>query len=772
MEKLSFFTPITYGQQSKMWTESLLEKVDGAFLGKRQAYVIQGHAQGKSRGVKCVHRSSSLLTTVCKVVFLYCTVIPILTLLVAKFILRTTHHFYVIAEPPVKQNLSPTLSVAVAEKEKSEKVVSLPQVIEKQEETLVKIQNVYQDFQVPQVVKEQEVPEQNVLQPEVSLHLESKQQIAHSIVSFSPEIEAFPIEVSKQMKEEDQVENSLKESIPDLSKQPSCLQKILETYETQTTIKCKLDFLNVSDSEGIQEKESHLSAENQKEAGIVQAVESILDTPPLDQSFESVHLKPLVVYQEKAGDVQFEILEMEKKLVIFERTKEQYVKVEQNLKDFLLEISQKSFHPQDDGISIAAILLHPYFNSRRNAFIKVALASDPSGAPLLFGFTNHAAIDVLNAATVAQIKVDPAQLIDKNKRNLFDRALDLEESRTLLLFTYLIKHYSKSFQSVAQAVIAKFLNQRNTQAKALAVKQVLKECRIFLNDYHTVWLSIASGEKLTFAMKKKMQDLTDQGRAIMYETAYQYNNIFVYESSEKLIKKNLYTLNFRYSHLTESANDEQFLCKNQTTFNEKFKNIKEWAKEHPTTVINIWVDSTRIDPKIIENSKPFLQKMLEGLDPDRVKFRDMRSLKIVVTNPHIFNHIPNLSDERYAAFMKANISNDVLGKKEGVYAVSADLNVKALSRQQLFEKRTRDFLRKDRFVLAMGEGKREFETSFHILSAKKYEFMGHHALKILDCGLENLNKENLNAIIEAQYLHLVSSTEKKVSLPRKPIMIT
>ncbi len=95
MIKLDFFTPISFGNQPKSYTQSLVETADNYFyLGGKKAYVISGDMAQTSQGVVVLRESQRLLTTALKAASYVTLVLPAIMMGI-KFILRSTHSFHV-----------------------------------------------------------------------------------------------------------------------------------------------------------------------------------------------------------------------------------------------------------------------------------------------------------------------------------------------------------------------------------------------------------------------------------------------------------------------------------------------------------------------------------------------------------------------------------------------------------------------------------------------------------------------------------------------------
>lgn len=97
MAAIGFFTPITFNNLPKSFSQSLLENIDSYFpQPEKIAHVVQGEAVDGREGVVLLNgTSSSCLVTALKVASYFTILIPLI-LLAAKAILRSIHHFHLI----------------------------------------------------------------------------------------------------------------------------------------------------------------------------------------------------------------------------------------------------------------------------------------------------------------------------------------------------------------------------------------------------------------------------------------------------------------------------------------------------------------------------------------------------------------------------------------------------------------------------------------------------------------------------------------------------
>jgi hypothetical protein len=109
MANLGFFTPIQFANQHKTFSQRLVETVDSYFyLGGRKAYVIPGHAQGRSEGIIFEDDTALFVTTTLKVISYLTLVIPAV-MLIAKALLRSSYNFHLL---DVQQKLEEGISIS------------------------------------------------------------------------------------------------------------------------------------------------------------------------------------------------------------------------------------------------------------------------------------------------------------------------------------------------------------------------------------------------------------------------------------------------------------------------------------------------------------------------------------------------------------------------------------------------------------------------------------------------------------------------------------
>ena len=124
----------------------------------------------------------------------------------------------------------------------------------------------------------------------------------------------------------------------------------------------------------------------------------------------------------------------------------------------------------------------------------------------------------------------------------------------------------------------------------------------------------------------------------------------------------------------------------------------------------------------------------------------MRTIETVASNPQVF------SEKVFVYFrvdlLRAIAADHILRNKENQFFVYGDIDMKPLSANELFDKRTVTFLNDFGFVMAKG-GHLGFENGFQILNGNNLKFMDSHRKVIINLSIE-MALERPGAIKEQQ----------------------
>ncbi len=240
----------------------------------------------------------------------------------------------------------------------------------------------------------------------------------------------------------------------------------------------------------------------------------------------------------------------------------------------------------------------------------------------------------------------------------------------------------------------------------------------------------------------------------MYDAAFIYNNPFIHEPSDFPVAPDQYSINLMWINKTKMPSDQEFLFGKGSTFKEReldfqkrfIKPVAKWAKTNPGSFINIWIDSEMATPQAIEQSRIALQNALEKTTHGIIQFRDVRSIEVVNANAGAFSE--KIPVYFRVDLLRAIAADYTLKKRETKFFVYGDIDMKPLSANEIFDKRTVNFLNDYGFVMAKG-GHLGFENGFQILNGDHSQFIDSHRKVIIDLSIE-MTLEMPNSINEQQ----------------------
>lgn len=473
-----------------------------------------------------------------------------------------------------------------------------------------------------------------------------------------------------------------------------------------------------------------------------------------DERIEFVSPKSFASYKESSEKREFEICDVEGKLVVLEKTygkdyQSRYAITDMPVEAILLKSSQRPFY--GDGESIKDILLHKSFNENLRSFIEHILTADESGIPRLFGLSNFAALDVIEIGSRI-MGLSPLKVIDPTSGRNFIIQADYWESAELL--NKCIELLSHEFLPIGQSVIAELLTQGRSKHLVCAVAEQFRKLGGVLDTYHSLWIQVAQATKPDETFKEQFSLLSTDQQRTLYDSAFVYNNPFIHEPSEPSITADQYSINLMWINKNKVPEGQEFLFGNGVSFKEReldfhnrfIKPVSKWARINPGSPINIWVDSEMATPQAIERSRIALESALEGTSHGIIQFRDVRSMGVVRSNPQVFSE--KIPVYFRVDLLRAIAADYTLRGKETKFFVYGDIDMKPLSAKELFDKRTINFLNDFGFVMAKG-GYLGFENGFQILNGDNPQFMDSHRKVIIDLSVE-MTLERPDAIKKQQ----------------------
>jgi hypothetical protein len=407
------------------------------------------------------------------------------------------------------------------------------------------------------------------------------------------------------------------------------------------------------------------------------------------------------------------------------------------------------------GDSIAGVLEHKDFGQRCRRFIRHALSTDESGTPRLFSFSYPAVAEVLKAA-VALVPLDVCAIVDpRSGRNIF---MEAAYRGSLELLASLSHLFPQTFLALGQNVLDALLHhgfRLSTYDKTWNIVGEFVDAGGILTPIQTVLIAIAQKQKLSPDQSEALSSLPLTQQREAYQVAYSYNNPYVYEPSAIPVLPDQYSINVMWVNATVIPNHQEFLFGDGETFEERQADFEKkfvlpvagWAQKNPGSDINIWIDGAMLTRGALERSCIALEHALVGTVHGRVKWRDIRSLEAVSLHEEAF--IKTMPVYFRVDLLRAVVADHVLRQHEVQYFVYGDLDMVPLSRHELFDARTVNFLADYGFVLAKRSGEVGFENGFQIINGEHFQCLASHRKVIIDLTLEMVH-DNPSAIEEEQ----------------------
>ncbi len=444
-------------------------------------------------------------------------------------------------------------------------------------------------------------------------------------------------------------------------------------------------------------------------------------------------------------DRKFGIAEIEEILLVLEKKTDPgvYRISDISLEEMLFEISLIEEY-DCGGQSIASVLFHKDFETKKKQFIERALELDERRSPKLFNFSDKALRDIIKAGYQEKIILDPLTIIDSTGCNLI---IHLAKRGSSGLLMELAMYYPEVF------LLAEIQNS------IIEVYAIKNGCMPFLpfrelecDRYHEMMLTVASQNILDDGFKASFELLTFEQKQLLFDIAYIHNNPNLFETADTPVGPEKYSINFIWINKDKMPSEQEFLFgetdhPDRKSFYEGFiELVSKWAKKNPDSRINIWFDGRLALPEAITRSRLALEKELADTYHAKIKFRDIYDIDLVQKHEMIFS-------SRFPVYyrvdlLKAIIADSMLHSDEIEYFVYSDLDVKPLSGSEIFDKRTLSFLEEHGFVMMKGLGgddqKDTFENIFQILTKKNPAYLDLHRQYIIMHNLVESKYRRIN----------------------------
>lgn len=349
---------------------------------------------------------------------------------------------------------------------------------------------------------------------------------------------------------------------------------------------------------------------------------------------EFVDPKFLAYFLENEQD-KLLVIEFEGKLAILrkkvDKKIDRYEMTEYSVLNILAKVCQREARPSDQ--SIKKILEHKDFDKHLKSFIDYSLEADANGTPRLFGFSDAAALDTLEAATKDR-KINPLKIVDPHSgRHLFLHAVYREADA---LLSFLVENFSESFRQIGLDVIDERLRQGRS-ANHFGKEYV--QLGGSLDTFHRLWLQVSNKyTPLDDTFRKDFETLSDGQKRIIYDAAFNFDNPFLQEPPDIPVKAGQYSVNLMWINQYKMLPDQEFLFEKgnapeerQLNFQKEFVDpISQWALANPGTQINIWIDSEMATKGSIERTRLALQEKLKDSPHGTIVFRDVREIMLSI----------------------------------------------------------------------------------------------------------------------------------------------
>jgi hypothetical protein len=215
----------------------------------------------------------------------------------------------------------------------------------------------------------------------------------------------------------------------------------------------------------------------------------------IDGGIEFIRPKSFVSYKEASKKNEFEIYDVEGKLVVLEKTYSESYRSKYAITDIPVEaiLLKSTQRPScGNGKRIKDVLLHWSFNENQRSFIEYILAADESSIPRLFGLSNFAALDVIEIGSKIA-GLNPLKIIDPvSGRNFITQAAYWGSAE---LLNKLIELFPQEFLSIGQSVIAELLTQGHSRSLVCDVAAQFGKLGGVPDTYHSLWIQVAQGTR-------------------------------------------------------------------------------------------------------------------------------------------------------------------------------------------------------------------------------------------------------------------------------------
>ena len=197
-----------------------------------------------------------------------------------------------------------------------------------------------------------------------------------------------------------------------------------------------------------------------------------------------------------------------------------------------------------------------------------------------------------------------------------------------------------------------------------------------------------------------------------------------------------YTVNLMWIGKAKDT-DQQYLSPGNEIAN-LIKHISAWSAASPGGNLNLWYDSAMTTPDAVAATQSLLSTHVAS-HPDwaKVNFKDVRDLPEVKDNPQAFTE--EVPVYFRVDLLRAIAAYNTLKPGKRNYFLYSDLDVKPLSKEEIFDKKTLHKMNQYGVVMADG-GNNGYENSFQMFSNHKPNLLKAIKEAIINPSLKTAEK--------------------------------
>lgn len=239
-----------------------------------------------------------------------------------------------------------------------------------------------------------------------------------------------------------------------------------------------------------------------------------------------------------------------------------------------------------------------------------------------------------------------------------------------------------------------------------------------------------------------------------YELAFKANHPNIYPLATKEVRSSDYSLNFLWVNLNPQDRSQNL---DETLFGNNEKEyltvLEKWAELNQGCKIHLWYDSALITRKVQQRMFDILSAISAEKQVD-MRLKDVRKL------PNIPNEIllslhPGTPLFYRIDILKALISDYLISSlEEEMYSVICDFDIKPMTKNHLFDRRTIKFLNSHSYVFN-SSGSLGYENSFFIFKRGDEKLRANHQKKIIkniEALISSKRKESINEQIKSEFV--------------------